>query len=198
MPNLFDSANYPEKEPTQLVIGDRWLWKRTDLGGDYPPASYSLKYSLRLANSTASEIEISANESGSDYLVEVAAATTAGYTAGRYYWQLYITRTSDSERLLLGRGVVDVLKNQDAAAVDPRTHARKVLDAIEAVMENRATKDQEEYSIGSGGSSRSLKRTPLPELLRLRSVYQQAVNSEEAALKLENGTGLPRRVQVRF
>lgn len=194
MSNLFDSANYPEKEPTQLVIGDRWVWKLTDLGSDYPPASYSLKYSLRLANSTASEIEIVANESGSDYLVEVPAATTAGYTAGRYYWQRYIVRTSDSERLLLRRGVLDALKNQDAAAVDPRTHARKVLDAIEAVIEGRATKDQEEYSIGSGGSSRSLKRTPIQDLNDLRDKYRAEVDAEERAANKQGG----RKVLFRF
>lgn len=194
MPNLFDSANYPGKEPTELVVGDRWVWKRTDLGSDYPPASYSLKYSLRLANSSATEIEIVANESGADYLVEVAAATTAGYTAGRYYWQLYIIRTADSERLLLGRGVLDVLKNQDAAATDPRTHARKVLDAIEAVLENRATKDQEEYSIGSGGSSRSLKRTPIPDLNDLRDKYRAEVDAEERAENKQGG----RKVLFRF
>ncbi len=190
MSNLFDSANYPEKEPTELVIGDRWVWKRTDLGADYPPASYSLKYSLRLASSTATEIEITANESGSNYLFEVASATTAGYTAGRYYWQLYITRTSDSERLLLDRGVVDVLTNQDASATDPRTHARIVLDAIEAVIEGRASKDQEEYSIGS----RSLKRTPIPDLMELRNKYRAEVAAEERA---ENGQG-GRKLLMRF
>lgn len=198
MPNLFDSANYPRKEPTELVVGDRWVWKRTDLGADYPPASYSLKYSLRLEGAGSDEIEINAGESGTDYVVEVESTVTVAYIAGRYHWQAYITRTSDSQRLTIGRGSVQVKPNRDASTTDPRSHARKVLDAIEAVIEGRASKDQEEYSIGSGGSSRSLKRTPIPELLRLKSVYQQAVNGEEAALKLENGTGLPRRVQVRF
>lgn len=175
MSNLFDSANYPEKEPTELVVGDRWLWKRTDLGSDYPPASYSLKYSLRLEGTGATEIEITANESGSDYLVEVAAVTTAGYTAGRYRWQLYITRTSDSQRITLDSGIVDVKPNRDAATTDPRSHFRKVLDAIEAVIEGRASKDQEEYSIGS----RSLKRTPIKDLMDLRNWYAAKVRAEE-------------------
>jgi hypothetical protein len=189
MGNAFDSANYPEKEPTQLVIGDRWLWKRTDLGSDYPPASYSLKYSLRL-HSTGTEIEITANESGNDYLVEVASATTAGYTAGFYAWQAYIIRTSDSERVRIGSGTVEVLANRDSATGDPRTHARIVLDAIEAVIESRATKDQEEYSI----NGRSLKRTPLDALVKLRTHYRAEVNAEVAR---EHGTG-SRKLLMRF
>ena len=53
MANLFDSSNYPETEPAQFTAGDRITWKRTDLGADYAPASYSLKYSARLENSGA-------------------------------------------------------------------------------------------------------------------------------------------------
>ena len=60
MSNLFDSDNYPTVEPEVLTIGDRWLWKRTDLGSDYPPASYALSYNARLqgAGSTAISITV--------------------------------------------------------------------------------------------------------------------------------------------
>lgn len=189
MGNAFDSANYPEKEPAQLVVGDRWLWKRTDLGTDYPPASYSLKYVLR-RHDTGAEIEITASESGSDYLVEVASATTAVKSAGWYAWQAYIIRTSDSERVLIGSGTVELIANRDAAETDPRTHARKVLDAIEAVIENRATVDQQEYSI----AGRSLKRMEIGDLLKLRDKYRAEVNAEQNA---ESGRG-SRKLLMRF
>ena len=174
MPSAFDSANYPSREPTQLVVGDRWAWKRADLGVDYPPASHSLKYVLRL-HATGTEIEITANESGNDYLVEVLSATTAAYTAGFYVWQAYIIRTSDSQRVTIGTGTVELVADRDTATGDPRTHARKVLDAIEAVLENRATVDQQEYSI----AGRSLKRMPIDELIKLRKTYQAEVDAEE-------------------
>lgn len=188
MSNAFDSANYPTVEPQTLVVGDRWMWKRTDLGTDYPPASYSLKYSLRLDGSGATEIEITATGSGSDYLAEVASATTAGYTAGTYSWQAYITRTSDAQRVLIGSGSVEVVANRDASTTDPRTHARKVLDAIEAVIENRATVDQQEYTI----NGRSLKRMPIDDLIKLRKQYRAEVAAEVAAA---NGTGM-RKLKV--
>lgn len=194
MPNAFDSANFPTREPAELVIGDRWMWKRTDLGGDYPPASYSLKYSLRLENGGTTEIEIAATASGTDFVVEVASVTTTGYTAGRYRWQAYITRTSDSQRITLNSGMVDVKSNRDASTADPRGHARKVLDAIEAVIESRASKDQEEYSI----NGRSLKRTPLAELLALRNQYKSEVLSEERAERIKNGLNGGGRILVRL
>ena len=29
-------------------MGDRWLWKRTDLGTDYPPSINAITYNARL------------------------------------------------------------------------------------------------------------------------------------------------------
>ncbi len=193
MGNAFDSANYPTREPAQLTLGDRWLWKRTDLGADYPPASYALKYVLR-RHDTGAEIEITANESGADYLVEVASAVTAQHAAGRYAWTAYIIRSSDSERLVVGTGSVEVLDNRDLSGADPRSHARKVLDAIEAVIENRATIDQQEYSI----NGRSLKRMLVTDLLVLRDRYRADVRAEELAERIKNGMGGGGRILVRM
>ena len=57
MSNLFDSDNYPTVEPEVLTIGDRWLWKRTDLGTTHHPVmhfptmpDYKVLGQLRLAS----------------------------------------------------------------------------------------------------------------------------------------------------
>jgi len=149
MTNKFDSANYPTSEPDELVVGDRWAWLRDDLGDDYAPSLYTLKYSMRLEGTGATEIEITASGSGSDFVIEVASATTLAYAAGRYHWQAYITRDADSERVMADSGTIEVIANRDASTDDPRTHARKTLDAIKAVLEGRATKDQESYTINN-------------------------------------------------
>ena len=91
MANLFDTDNASKTEPTQIIAGDRLIWKRTDLGTDYANGSYTLKYSARLEGTGSTEIEITASASGDDYLVEIASGTTASYTAGHYHWQAYIT-----------------------------------------------------------------------------------------------------------
>lgn len=193
MANLFDSSNYPETEPAQFIAGDRITWKRTDLGADYAPASYSLKYSARLENSGATEIEITASESGSDYIVEVGQSTSASYKAGVYHWQAYITRTSDAERITIDSGTWEIKPNRDTTASDPRSHAKIVLEAIEKVIEGRATKDQENYSI----QGRSLSRTPIPDLLALRSFYKAEVVRDQRAERLKNNLGHSGIIKVR-
>lgn len=192
MANLFDSSNYPTTEPTNFIAGDRVAWKRTDLT-DYPTADYSLKYAARLEGTGATEIEITATESGNDYIVEVGQVTTAAYTAGVYHWQAYIIRTSDSERITIDSGTFEVKANKDVATTDPRTHVKIVLDAIEAIIEGRATKDQESYSI----QGRSLARTPIPDLLVLRSRYKAEYVREQRAERIKNGLGHSGTIKVR-
>ena len=193
MANLFDSTNYPETEPLKIFSGDRAAWKRTDLGTDYAPASYSLKYSARLENDGATEIEITASESGSDYVVEVGQSTTAAFRVGIYHWQAYIIRTSDSERVTVDSGTWEVVVNRDAATSDPRNHVKIVLDAIEATIEGRASKDQESYSI----QGRSLSRTPIAELVALRDKYRAEWVREQRAERIKNNLGHSGIIKVR-
>ena len=194
MANLFNSTNYPTTEPSDIIAGDRIAWKRSDLDSDYPIASYSLKYSARLENAGSTEIEITATESGSDYIVEVGQSTTAAYTAGVYHWQAYIIRTSDSERITVDSGTWEVKANRDAATTDPRNHVKKVLDSIEATIEGRASKDQESYSI----AGRSLGRTPIADLILLRDKYRTEYVREQRAERVANGLGHSGIIKTRF
>jgi hypothetical protein len=179
--NLFDSANYPVKEPTQLVIGDRWTWKRSDLGADYSPSSYTLKYTLRKEGDGATDIDITASGSGSDYVVEVAAATTAAKSVGTYHWQAYITRTSDSERITVDSGYMELLNNRDADTSDPRTHAQIMLDLYEAALQALKA-GVKSYTI----QGRVMTYRDIGELETNRDKYKAEVSAEQQAL---NNTG---------
>ena len=67
MSNLFDSANFPSKEPTELQLGDFWAWKRIDLATDYPTAAYALIYEFNLIDgSTASNFTLTATEANDE------------------------------------------------------------------------------------------------------------------------------------
>ena len=194
MSNLFDRANYPTQEPTQLYVGDRWMWKRTDLGTDYPTASYSLSYVLRPLSNGGSHIDITAAEDGNDYIVEVASATTAGYTYLDYRWYAFITRTSDSQRLEIGSGTVTVYPNRVSSNDDPRTHAEQMVDKIELVLNNRADADVLSYSI----AGRSLSKMSPDELVKWRDYYlaERAKERRSEAIKL--GKGVNSKILVRF
>ena len=193
MSNLFDSTNYVSTEPSSLIVGDRWAWKRSDLYNDYGVA-YTWAYSCVLEGDAATKISITSSISGTDYVVEVASATTATYTPGLYHWTGYITRTADSERIALDAGTFTLKENAAVTSVDPRSHVKKVLDALEAMIAGKATKDQKSYSIGD----RSIERLSPEELLtwldKYKYYYQQELNAERIA----NGLAGSSTIKVRL
>ena len=194
MANLFDTGNVPTTEPATIVAGDLLQWKRTDLGADYANGSYTLSYKARLEGTGSTVITITASASGDDYLVSVGQSTTAGYTAGDYRWQAYITRNSDSERLTIDSGTFEVAANRSASTAAPRSHAKTMLDKIESILEGRADGDVAAYSI----NGRSLTKLDITDLLmwrdRYRADYLREVHRERAL----NGTATGSTVVARF
>lgn len=179
------TAAIPTREPAELVAGDTWSWTRSL--SDYPAGTWTLTYYLR---GQAGEISFSASASGTDHLVSVAKATTAGYKAGFYQWEAAVT--DGTTRTTVARGTLTVKPDpaNTGAGLDARSHARKVLEAIEAVIEGRATKDQQEYSIGG----RMLKRTALADLQKLRANYRAEVFAETQGEAAAKGLGTSRVV----
>ena len=194
MANMFDTANAAETEPAKIIAGDRLIFKRSDLNNDYANSSFTLKYSARLEGTGSTEIQITATASGSDYLVEVASATTASYTVGTYRWQAYITRNSDSQRLTIDEGTWEVIANRDAATTDPRSHAAIMVDKIESILEGRADSDVSSYSI----QGRSLTKLGIEELMAWRDRYKSELLLEKRKERALNGVGTGAKVLVRF
>ena len=182
--NLFDTANYPTTEPATLVAGDTWVWKRTDLT-DYPTSEYALSYEARLEGDGTDSISISASESGTDYLVTVAAATTAAYTVGTWRWDAYITRSSDSARVRIGSGVWEVKPDRANSTADPRSHVKIVLDAIEATLEGRATASTLDV-LGAATGDRNITRDK-DALRALRKDYMAQYQVELARERGQSG-----------
>ena len=66
MSNLFSGDDYPTAGPDVLTIEDRWLRKHTELGLDYPHASYTFPYNARLQDVGSTAISIIASKSAED------------------------------------------------------------------------------------------------------------------------------------
>ena len=189
--NSFDSASYPTIEPDLLFAGDRWAWKKTDLT-DYG-SGYTLSYELTLETGAA-PIALTATLSGTEYLIEVSQSTTASYTAGDYRWVALITRDSDSERIQIGYGSLTIKPDPATSSADARSDAKYSLDAIRAVLRNRASKDQMSYSI----NGRSLERMSPKDLILLESHFLRQVQNEEKAEKLAKGLNTGSQIKVRM
>jgi hypothetical protein len=176
--------NVAENEPSELTLGETWQWRRLDLSADYPASQWTLKYYFK--NAAANFALTAAAYNTKDYEVLETATNSATRAAGTYDWRAYVEQGAGNAlvRHEVDRGKVVLVPNFSANGnLDQRTHARKVLESIEAVLEQRATLDQEEFTI----NNRSLKRTPLPELMKLRDRYRAMVTAEENAEAVANG-----------
>ena len=196
MANLFDSENYPSQEPETLVVGDRWVWQRPDLVTDYPTDQYALTYEFHTdsGGGGSHQFTITATETALAYVVEVASTVTDDYTAHQYKWYAFITRTSDSERVAVDDGMTTLVANYADTNADLRTHAKKVLDAVQAVIENRATIDQSSFSI----AGRSLSRMSIDELFLVRDRYRAEYNEEVKKARIRNKKPSGNLIGVRF
>jgi len=193
MANKFDSANYPTKEPTELQLGDFWAWKRTDLSVDYSTTAYSLSYEFNLVDgSTASNFTLTATEANNEYIIETSSTTS--FTKGEYNWIAYITRSSDLVRVKIGEGYTEIQDNYATTSASVRSHSKKVLDAIEAVIENRATMDQSSMSI----AGRSLSRLTVDELMTFRDRYKVEYLKEIKKARIQNNKDSGNNIKVRF
>jgi len=183
-------ADIPDNEPASLRIGDTWQWTRTL--ADYPAGTWTLKYRFK---SSAGGFEIVASASGTDHSVNVAAATTAAYTAGSHTWIAWVE--SGTEKFTVESGNAELLPDYRSGlatvALDDRSHAKKMVDAIEAWLESRDPAVAE-YEI----AGRRMKYIPIGDLLKLRSRYLAELSAEENAARLARGEGIGRKIQFRI
>ena len=174
----------PENTPSELTAGDTWRWTR-DLA-DYPAGTWTLTYYFENRDDRFNAV---ASADGTTHSVSVAAATTADHKPGRYHWIARVTDGSIVETVESGWS--EVLPNPATATKrDPRSWARRTLEAVEAFLEGNATTAQASVSIGG----RSISRWSLPELTAFRNQLRQEVRTEEQGEQ----AGLGRDIRVRF
>lgn len=193
MANLFDTTNYPTVEPQTLEAGDRWAWLRADLITDYPSSAYSLSYVLR-REITGERIAITASSNSTGYVVEVSSTTTAAYNPGRYHWDAYITRTSDSARVKVNSGTLEIKPNKATSSDDPRSFAQICLDNIETYLRDPNNIAAASYSI----AGRSLSRWSRADLLTERERWKGEVAREKQAEQFARGMLTNSTIRVRF
>lgn len=174
--------------PKSIAAGDTWRFVASL--SSYPAPSHSLTIVFWNGEQRFS---IDSTPSGSDHIVAQTGAQSSTRIPGRYSWKAFAKQGSNRWQVAEGTTVVTPNVEGDRP-FDTRSHARKVLDSIEAVIENRATKDQEEYQI----DGRSLKRTPIADLLRLRSAYEVEAKREDRAARAAAGLKTGRIIGVRF
>lgn len=177
--------------PSEFVSGDSVSW--SDTLPQYPAASgWAVAYVARGAGS----INISAAGAGDVYTATIAAVATAALVPGAYTLQGYAFNAGTGLRVTFYTGQLLVRANVAAAVAgyDGRSHARRVLDAVEAVLEGRAGKEIMESAV----DGLVLKSIPHEKLLLLRQKYLAYVGQETAGAALNAGQFGTGRILVRF
>jgi len=181
----------PIKEPAVFTAGDTLAFKR--LVSDYAPADgWTLEYTLVSLDAT---VTFSSTDNGDGYhLVSVSPATTKKWQSGEYKWQAKATAGADP--FTVGTGTIKIAKDYSDAdrGLDDRSHAEKVLAALRAALEKKATKDQ--LSITIAGTQ--ISRLPPGDLLKWLNYYERLLRSEREAESVANGLGSSRKIRVRF
>lgn len=162
-----------QKIPSRLTVGESVSWKWSD--SRFPSTSWDLVYTLVNAGK---QIQIAATADGSNHLIEVTSSVSSEYTAGRYSWQAHVSK--GVERYKVGEGSIEIGRDLSTHqyGTEIRSHVKKVLDALEAAIEGRASKTQVQQSVGGV----QIQHMTLQEQVMLRDRYAIKYKKEIAAI----------------
>lgn len=139
-----------------------------------------------------STINLTGTADGDSHILAADAATTAAWTPGVYAYTIRATLDDAVYAVESGNITIDQNLSTLADGTETRSPARITLDNIDAVLQKRASQDQQRYTI----NNRELWRTPIADLLKLRAQYLAIVTQENSAARGRSIYG--RSVGVRF
>ena len=104
--------------------------------------------------------------------------------------------TDGSAKHLLASGQIEVLANLAAvnAPYDGRSRNQRILDALDAAIEGRASKEQLSYTIGN----RQLTYISIKEKMELREKYAVLVANEKLRARIADGGDFFTSVKAKF
>lgn len=164
----------------------------------YPQASHQIEIALRgpaVIDLKSGSTGVTITGEGDIYRISVTAAATALWISPGMYWYSILLKNAPHV-YQVESGTVEILRSLSAisATYDGRTHAKRTLDALEAVIEGRATHGELSYTI----AGRQISKIPVPDLLTLRDKYKTMYNEELKAEKLAKGENIGGKIYVRF
>jgi len=141
------------------------------------------------------QIVVVATDNGDgSHLAKITPVQSATFLEGICHWQAHVDNGTDHHMVDSGRVDIEISFINQTTGFDARSHAEKTLEAIEAQLAGRATKDQLKYTV----QGTSIERMPINDLLKFRNVYRNEVKSEKIAEDIANGLGSSRTIKVRI
>jgi hypothetical protein len=169
-------SEFPEGPPSELWLGGRWQWKREVEGITY--SDYTLDYRITPFGG-GSVILQSALVRDSRFVV-IVEGVTFGWPSNSYArWTEILSKVGELGGQVLNQGVFYVHESPVIDTSDPRSDARKILDAIDDLLLGRFNKDVQSITI----RGRSLVKMTLEELQQARVYYERRVAQDEGTAK---------------
>lgn len=177
--------------PARLIAGDAWAWRIVLPAELWPEPAFALAWRIT-PEAGGAPVTAAATRDGDAVALILGSPVTAAMVPGRWAWALFATGSESGDRITVDSGLLTVAPDP-AAAGDRRSVARRMLEAIEARIAGRITRDAESYEI----EGRKIVRIPFAELVAHRARLAREVAAEEAAAGGRPG-GVVRYRRVRF
>jgi predicted metalloendopeptidase len=175
--------------PAEIVAGMSYEWEMTLV---HPPADgFTAKMKIAGA-STILTITATPTDDDASYSFRIAPADTTAWPTGEYFYQIWTEDGTDKWPEVEARLLVNSLIS--AAGHDARSVAKKIVDAIDALVLGRATSDQQSYVIGN----RELVRLKFEELTPVRRYYAAIVDAEVREARRKAGKSLWPSIKLKF
>jgi hypothetical protein len=171
----------PTIEPTSFRAGLTVVWEKADFSS-YPYADgyTTAKYTISGSNGSAT---ITGTYSNGTWTFTLAAGSNT-LVAGTYTLYGYV-QDSGGVTYEIYNGQLEVKASLiTASQTDTRSHVKKVLDAIEAVIERRATKEQESTQLPNGVAISLLGPN---DLIKWHENYAYKYEQEQDTNRVRNG-----------
>lgn len=177
-------------EPLEITAGDILQWELY-LSDYLPSDGWTLKYALR----GPVAIDFSSTPDGQSHKIDIPGDTSKGYAAGSYSWARYVEK-ADGSRVTLATGRIKINPDlvSQVAGYDGRSHAEKVLEAIERVIEGRASKGDQELAF----DGKKIVKMTVQELITLRQKYRNEVRAERGKQLKKSGRKTGRIIKFRL
>ena len=180
--------------PSAIVAGDTILlsWRQSA----YPAgAGWTVNFSFRALDGSAVDFSSTQDGATDNHLFNVPAGTTAEWKPGLYNGTAKAVNT-DGTALTFWRGSLNIQPDLSAedAGFDGRSWARRCLDAIQAVLEGRASKSTLNTSI----AGQTLGHMTPEQLWAMRDRFMIEVQQELSAEATKQGKHSRNTIAVTF
>lgn len=165
--------------PAAATIGDQIPLSLSTLTASYPSTDFDLVLSMRRnGGADVAGDKLTLTFTGNPH---AGTLNLTSKTKGDWGWSIRATQKTGTGSAIVAQGILQL--NADPASADASSHSERMLTAIEALLEGKATKDVASYAI----AGRSLTRMTVDELMKWRSHYRGEVRKQRAQAAGKSG-----------